>query len=99
MVGIYINGNGKHQHTANKLINNLNDLGLSKTCKAEWEHKIQRYKNFYYNGVSSRQLQRAAIDRYDNIGTIEMAVSTYLEEDMDSFIEKVHRILIMGTRR
>jgi len=93
MVGIYINGNGKHQYVANKLIKSADKLNLSKTCRETWERKIRRYRNFYIKGESTKQLQRAALDRYENIGTIEMAVSTYLEEDMDMFLEKVQRIL------
>ena len=92
MVGIYINGNGKYQDVMNMLLYKSNELNLSKTCKKEWERKIARYEDFYRNKKASRQLITAALNSYENIGNVEMAVAAYIEKDMDKFLEKVKRI-------
>ena len=92
MVGLYINGNGKYQYVMDKLLYSEYELNLSKTCKKDWKYKLERYSNFYEKGQMSSQLKLAAINKYDNIGTVEMAVATYIEEDMDNFLEKVKRI-------
>ena len=92
VVGIYMNGNGKHQYVLDYLKNNYDKLNLSKTARKEWDTKSRRYDDFFKSGRASRQLVRAALDSYDNVGSVEVALAHYLEEDMDLYLEKIQRI-------
>ena len=92
MIGIYINGNGRYQDVMNRLVNSIDTLNLSETCKKQWSVKLARYNRFYKKGEISPQLKTAVLKRYGNVGNIEMAVAAYIEDDMDKFLEKVKRI-------